>query len=143
MRRPYAPNNFCPCGSGKKYKKCCQPIGVEYFVRANGTVVREEAMDPHHRAIFEAEKRAFIERNNRQPTEEEENVMRIAETFGDLNVVIEQNLISQGVAPEVLYAFRRTGMLVVPESKTQVSTEELQEWDAAINEYRQLSNGPD
>ena len=22
--RPLSGNNFCPCGSGKKYKKCCQ-----------------------------------------------------------------------------------------------------------------------
>ncbi|RKX41570.1 MAG: hypothetical protein DRP64_11225 [Verrucomicrobia bacterium] len=27
--RPLSGNNFCPCGSGKKYKKCCQTKNSE------------------------------------------------------------------------------------------------------------------
>jgi uncharacterized protein YchJ len=141
MRKPFPSNNFCPCNSGVKYKKCCQPKGVDYYLR-DGKVVREEALLGEQRADFEKQKQDFLSRYGRKPTEEEEGLMRIsAGNFVDLNLVIEKDLIKRGAPDEVVYAFRKTGILVSPENHDQISVSELQKWESAIDEYRRSKSG--
>lgn len=38
--------------------------------------------------------------------------------------------------PEYIYAFEKTGRLVNEGNKSQLTAEEIAEWDAAIDEYR-------
>jgi hypothetical protein len=136
MRRPFPPNNFCPCKSGQKYKKCCQPKKIEYFVRSNGQVVKEAILDESSRAEFLRQKEAFVAEHGRQPTEEEEGILRLSGGFADFSRVIEAELIKSGAKEEVLYAFRKTGVLVTRENESQVSPEELHRFEQAISEYR-------
>jgi hypothetical protein len=43
-----------------------------------------------------------------------------------------------GLGPELIYAWQRTGRLVTQENRHLLSAAELAEWQAAIEEYRQL-----
>ena len=43
------------------------------------------------------------------------------------------------VRPEIIYAYQKTGRLVTEENAQLLSTEELAEWDAAVDEYRRNS----
>jgi hypothetical protein len=43
-----------------------------------------------------------------------------------------------GIAPELIYAIQRTGRLVTEENSHLLPKEALAEWQAAIEEYRQL-----
>lgn len=136
-RRPYPPNQFCPCKSGQKYKKCCLSKNIEYFIRANGQVVRETVLEADQRDQFKREREAFVVQYGRQPTEEEEGILRIsAAGFADLRAVIEADLIKRGASEEVLYAFRKTGVLVTRENEAQVTPDELQQWESAVLEFR-------
>lgn len=139
MRKSFPPNNFCPCKSGQKYKHCCQPKGVDYFLR-DGKVIREEALAGGQRADFEEQKQQFVLQFGREPTEEEEGVMRLsAGNFTDLNAVIERDLIKRGAPAEVLYAFKKTGILISSENHGQISPEELEAFGDAVDEYRRKS----
>jgi len=40
-----------------------------------------------------------------------------------------------GTPPEMVYAFEKTGRLVTAENASQLSEEDLAEWDAAVEEY--------
>jgi hypothetical protein len=140
MRRPYPPNNFCPCKSGQKYKKCCQAKGIEYFIRPNGQVVKEAVLDSDGRAEFLRQKEAFVAEHGRQPTEEEEGILRMSGGFADFSQVIEADLIKSGAKEEVLYAFRKTGILVTRENESQVTPEELRRWESALLEYRRSNS---
>jgi hypothetical protein len=48
-------NDPCPCKSGKKYKKCCQPVGHRRWITRNGT--------PHEKKSIAEE--TIIERERR------------------------------------------------------------------------------
>jgi hypothetical protein len=45
-----------------------------------------------------------------------------------------------GIDPELIYAWQRTGGLITQENRHLLSKEELAEWQAAIEEYRQLQH---
>jgi hypothetical protein len=44
-----------------------------------------------------------------------------------------------GIDPGKIHAYRRTGMLVTSENVDQWSAEDLDEWQAALDEYQSLS----
>jgi len=44
-----------------------------------------------------------------------------------------------GIDPAKIHAYRRTGMLVTSENLGQWSAEDLDEWQAALDEYQSLS----
>lgn len=135
MKKPYAGNLYCPCGSGKKYKSCCQPKGIEYFLTPKGKLVKRQPLSPPQRAAFEAERQRFIERHGRRPTDEEEAVMR-AQDYDEVETVIARDFIAAGAPPEKIYAFEKTGLWVTRENESQISADELRRWDEAIEEYR-------
>ena len=43
-----------------------------------------------------------------------------------------------GVAPAIIHAYRRTGRIVTLDNVTQLSDDDLAEWQTAIEEYRSL-----
>lgn len=133
MKKPFPPNNYCPCGSKLKYKSCCRAKGVDYFIK-NKKVIREAAMSPERRAQFEADKQQFELTYGRKPTDEEEGVLR-ADGFLDLNTVIESEIVKSGMTEEMLYAYRTTGLLITAENRSTVRPDELARWDAAIDDY--------
>lgn len=135
MKRKLPGNNYCPCGSQVKYKKCCQTKGIDYFLKRNGKIVREAPMTPERRAAFEAEKLRFQQEHGRRPTEEEESVMRYSE-FEEIDSVIEKELIAMGASPETIYAYERTGILITRENEHQFPPDEIKRWAEAIQEYR-------
>jgi uncharacterized protein YchJ len=139
LKRMFPGNNYCPCGSQIKYKKCCQPKGIDYFLKKNGKIVREAQMTPERRAAFEAEKQRFFEEHSRKPTEEEESVMRYSE-FEEIDAVIEKELIAMGASAETIYAFEKTGILITRENEHQFPPDELKRWSAAVQEYRLIQD---
>jgi hypothetical protein len=49
---------------------------------------------------------------------------------------IEKVAAEAGIAPEWVYAMRKTGMMVTEANMDQCSKKELAEWEAAVEEYR-------
>jgi len=43
-----------------------------------------------------------------------------------------------GIAPAVIYAYERTGLIVTTENRALVSAADLDEWDDAIAEHEEL-----
>jgi hypothetical protein len=43
-----------------------------------------------------------------------------------------------GISPELIYAYRKTGLLVSDENYGKLSPEDREDWHAVIDEYRQL-----
>ncbi len=137
MKKLIPANNYCPCGSRLKYKKCCLPKGIDFFIAGKGKVKGEAPMTAERRAAFQEEVRRFTLEHGRAPTEEEEGVLRYSE-FEEIEQVIQRELKKSGASAETIYAFEKTGILVSDEDNSQVSADELQRWSEAIQEYRQL-----
>ena len=54
---------------------------------------------------------------------------------------IVQAMVSAGVDPSIIFAFHRTGLLVSEDNVNLLSPEELEEWQAAIDEYNEKVRG--
>jgi hypothetical protein len=54
---------------------------------------------------------------------------------------VERAATAAGVAPEWIYAMKKTGILLTEANEDQFSKKELAEWDAAIEEYRSRKPG--
>jgi hypothetical protein len=134
MKKPFPPNNYCPCGSNIKYKSCCRTKGIDYFIK-NKKVIREAAMSQERRDQFERDKQLFQEKFGRKPTDEEEGILR-ADGFADLTQLIESEMLKSGMSEEMLYAYRQTGLMITAENRSSVRPDELARWDAAIDDYR-------
>jgi hypothetical protein len=134
MKKPFPPNNYCPCGSNIKYKGCCRAKGIDYFIK-NKKVIREAAMSQERRDQFERDKKLFQEKFGRKPTDEEEGILR-ADGFADLTQLIESEMLKSGMSEEMLYAYRQTGLVITAENRSSVRPDELARWDAAIDDYR-------
>jgi hypothetical protein len=135
MRKAFPGNNYCPCRSGRKYKQCCALKGIDYFVKPGGKIVREQPLSTEQRAELERLKEEFHQKWGRRPTAEEEGVLRLA-GFADASAVIEAELIKSGARPEVIYAFKKTGLVISPENETGISPAERERWQAAVEEFR-------
>lgn len=139
MKKTFPGNNYCPCGSKLKYKNCCQHKGVDYFIKKGGKLKKEAALTGERRAEFEEDVRLFIAEHGRKPNEEEEGLLR-HKHFDEIGSVIQQELEKLGASPEIIYAYKKTGILFSRESEQQINPEELQRWTAAVEEFRRLSS---
>ena len=51
-------------------------------------------------------------------------------------------MVAAGIRPEIIYAHRKTGgLLVTEENQAKLSAEDIAEWEAAIDEYLEKTNG--
>jgi len=46
-----------------------------------------------------------------------------------------------GIDPAVIYASKKTGLIVTEDNREQMPAEALKEWEAAIGEYQELTKG--
>ena len=57
----------CPCGSGKKYGRCCHGKDFEYLVDEDGTIFKSIPINDELAQVFEEQKQKFVEKFGRQP----------------------------------------------------------------------------
>src|SRR5580698_8072549 len=66
-RKKISRNASCPCGSGKKYKKCCYGKDFDFERDDQGNVFKSVPMSEEMADIFEEQRRKFIEKYGREP----------------------------------------------------------------------------
>ena len=135
------PNAQCPCGSGKKYKKCCIRKKFSWVENDDGGIGKAIPMDPELQALLHEQHERFRERFGRDPKPDDP-------IFFDLpplehsEFYAVQDMRRAGLAPELVYAFEKTGLLVTTMNQDLIPEKALGEWDAAIAEYfRRRENG--
>ena len=104
-RRQVSRNAPCPCGSGKKYKQCCIHKNFEWIEDDEGGIFKSMPIFPDM-PHFEHMEHQMIE------------AMKQA-----------------GINPAIIYATEKTGRIVSEENVDLLSDVELEEWQAAIEEY--------
>lgn len=98
-------NDPCPCGSGKKFKKCCGTRETKFTAPQPRTMDAVEAVDRTD-AVGNFEQTA-----------------------------VADALVHSGVAPDAVYAFKKTGVFVHDKSRAVTPQNVLARWDAARKEY--------
>lgn len=140
-RRRVSRNDPCPCGSGKKYKRCCWKKDFQWTEDESGTVYREVPM-PEDLAD---ELGSFLDdrRDSAGGELDPEELL-----FPNMHLEHAEHHMSQameaaGIDPAIIYAFQKTGRIVSEENVGQLTDAELEEWQNAIDEYYESAGPPD
>lgn len=134
-RKQVRRNAPCPCGSGKKYKQCCLRKDFEWIEDDDGSLFKAMPMSEEMAEVLEDQRQAFIAKHGREPGPDDL-------VFPDLPHPehMEHQMIEimkeAGVDPAIIYATERTGRLVSEANIDLLSDVELDEWNAAIEEYQ-------
>lgn len=122
----------CPCGSEKKYKNCCFKRGIIFFLK-DGEVGRKVPLNEEVIKILEKQREYFVEIFGREPEGDDpvfdEYIWSLDDNYEDVALHMEDI----GIQPEIIYAFRKTGLMALDESK--LTTKDALEWRQATNEY--------
>ena len=127
-------NAPCPCGSGTKYKHCCLKKDFEWLVDDEGNTFKSMPVSDDVAEIIEEQRQKFIEKHGRDFGPDDK-------VFFDMPPVehveheIVQAMKKAGVDPAMIYAFEKTGLLVTEQNEHLLPEKDLDEWEAAIDEY--------
>src|SRR5688572_25864190 len=126
-RKKISRNAPCPCGSGKKYKKCCYGKDFDFTEDDQGNVFKSMPMSGEMADIFQEQRRKFIKENGREPCPDEQ-IFHDMPHPEHLEHMMVENTKAAGINPAVIYAFEKTGRLVTEENQDLLSDAELDEW---------------
>jgi hypothetical protein len=135
-RKRISRNAPCPCGSGKKYKHCCYHKGFEWQEDDEGSISRSVPLPDEMADILERQRQKFLDAYGREPGPQDP-VFFDAPPVEQVEFRTVQALKAAGVDPAFIYAYEKTGGLLVTEQNMHLIPErDLAEWQAAVEEYR-------
>jgi len=129
-------NDPCPCGSGKKFKKCCIDKDFEWLEDEDGNIFKSIPMSDDMVDMLQSQREAFVKTHGREPGPDDP-------VFPDmphpehLEHEMVQAMKLANIDPAKIYAFEKTGRLVTEENQNVLTEADLAEWEAAIDEYEE------
>jgi hypothetical protein len=134
-------NASCPCGSGKKYKHCCYGKSFDYVEDDEGTVSKSIPISPDMREILTEQHRKFVEKFGREPGPEDKVCFDTPHPEQVEHMTV-QAMKEAGIDPAIIYAYEKTGRLITEDNQHLLSEADLDEWNAAIEEYETRDRKP-
>lgn len=134
-------NAKCPCKSGKKFKQCC--LLTQGPKRLIGKPKKEHRAVPaltlsneqKANTILQQRLEQFKQRFRRNPVQAD-GVFFQAENVETVVKNVSKAMESSGLDPAFIYAFQKTGLIVVSENMDALTGNDLQLWQDAVDEYR-------
>lgn len=126
MPKKISPNAPCPCGSGRKYKKCCWDKGFDWCENDSGDIVKAVPLDQETEEILNIQREKFREEFGRDIGPDDN-------LFSDMPPVeheefrLAQIMREAGIKPELVYAFEKTGRLVSEQNQHLLSEADIEE----------------
>ena len=124
----------CPCGSGKKYGRCCYGRDFEYLVDEDGSILKSIPVSDELAEVVEEQKRKFFEKHGREPAPGDNLFFDMPPLEHAEHFMVEA-MKQAGLDPAVVYAFEKTGLLVTEANEHLISDKDRAEWEAAVLEY--------
>ena len=136
-RKKVSRNAPCPCGSGKKYKKCCWCKGFEWEEDEGGNVYRATPISPDVADILQEQRQKFIDRHGRESGLNDPVFFDLPPLEHVEHAMVEA-MKKAGIDPAFIYAYEKTGLVVTEENQHLIPEKDLNEWQAAIHEYEAI-----
>jgi hypothetical protein len=140
-RKKVSRNAPCPCGSGKKYKKCCWGKGFDWEEDEGGTLYKSVPMSPEMADILAQQRQRFIDKHGREPGPDDPVFFDLPHPEHLEHMMVE-DMKAAGLDPALIYAFEKTGRLVTEQNQHLLPESALDEWQAAIEEYEARHRQP-
>ena len=128
-------NAPCPCGSGKKYKHCCLTKGFDWIEDEHGLPFRTVPLSAEMASLLEEQQEKFRQHFGRDPGPDD-LLFFDAPPLEQVEHQIVQAMRRAGLDPAFIHAFEQTGLLVSEDNRYLILDRDLQEWDAAVADYR-------
>lgn len=136
-------NSQCPCRSGLRYSTCCKKKKLKWVVDAEGSLHKQVPLVPEAVQLLNEAKEAFCRIFERDPRGNDP-IMLVKYLLSDAE--IERQSIAAmeaaGFRPELIYAYRKTGLIITVQNEGLATTTDIEEWDEAIDEYLLLQETP-
>jgi hypothetical protein len=129
-------NAPCPCGSDRKYKHCCLNKEFEKPNEDDHSHTAEFSLDDRMRNATARLRESFEHHFDRPPSEGDPMFLGkylLADDDIEHNIVAAMEAV--GTDPSRIYAYKKTGYIIVEENLNRYSGTAIDEWDAAIAEY--------
>lgn len=133
-RKKVSRNNPCPCGSGQKYKKCCWGKAFDWEEDEAGNFYRTTPLSPEMADVLRTQRQKFIDKFGREPDPEGPIFFDMPHPEHLEHATVEA-MKKAGIDPALIYAFEKTGRLVSEQNQHLLPERDLDEWQAAIEEY--------
>ena len=130
-------NEPCPCGSGRKYKKCCIDKKFAWVRGEDGSISRQVPMNEEMREILAIQRQKWIEKHG-SPPGPDDNVFFDMDPPELVEHKVVQALESAQVRPALIYAYKKTGLIVTESNLELIPTADLDEYQAAVNEWYEI-----
>ena len=125
----------CPCGSGRKYGRCCHGKDFEYLVDEDGQIFKSIPMTNELGEVIEEQKRKFVEKHGREPGPGD-NLFFDMPPLEHVEHFMVEGMKQAGWDPTIVYAFEKTGLLVTETNEHLISDVDRAKWEEAVLEYR-------
>jgi hypothetical protein len=137
-------NDLCPCGSGRKYKKCCKGKDIIWGQDDASDFYRvipiegklEELVGQLDEEIYKHFERERLPDDPLMP-----HTLMFSNKDHERKMVEAMEKV--GTNPAFIYAYKKTGMLVVEEMVERTPGSLVDEWDRAVDEYYDFGGDPD
>lgn len=127
-------NEYCPCGSGKKYKNCCQKKSIKYYKSKNkNEYVKSIPMNPILEHAFYNEKLKFKQLFGRTPGEDD--YVQGGILLKDFNREIKLYKRKDIENAALLYAYDKTGIIPWKENIDLLPEVEINNFKLYVKEY--------
>ena len=134
-------NAPCPCGSGKKYKKCCWDKGFDWEEDESGNLFKSIPISEAMADVLQEQRRKFIEKNGREPGPDDLLFPDLPHPEQIEHLTVKA-MKEAGIDPAIIYAYEKTGRLVTEANQHLLSDADLDEWQDAIEEYEAKHRKP-
>lgn len=135
LKDEWPDNEFCPCGSGKKYRNCCKNKNMVYYKTKNeGEYIKSVPIHPEVEKAFKEEKARHKRLFGREVSQNAYVAEGIIE--GDFEKMLKMLKRAGMVDNAWLYAVNKTGLMLSAANKNQVSDMEIKSFKEAMKEYK-------
>jgi hypothetical protein len=140
-RKRISRNDPCPCGSGKKYKKCCFGKDFDFEEDDEGNLIKSVPISNEMAELLQEQRQKFIEKHGREPGPDDKIFFDMPHPEHLEHMMVE-DMKKAGINPAIIYAFEKTGRLVTEDNQNLLSNADLDEWQTAIEEYEAKHGKP-
>jgi hypothetical protein len=106
-----------------------------YVIDEHGNKKLDLRANPNAVALLKKIRREFIDKHGREPGPEDKLFVANPQDWDHFCDVVEEQKV---VAPEMVYAMRKTQRMVTPFNAQYLTDEELEEWEGAVEEGRSI-----
>lgn len=135
------PNEKCPCGRGKKYKRCCKKKGINWFKADDGSFVsKSDALIPkEHLETFHRSHDRFCKLFGREPGSDDLISFDAERHSNSYYKTVIPRLRESGMSERWIYAMYRTnGLMPNAMNEKYLTQYDLDAFAAYMEEYDEI-----